>query len=80
MSNIRIQLARCLFTYRKWVGDRFSYEDATCPYHGDTCINAAGYTVDPKDDRCGKTINDCKARFGDAPLPFAGFPEMVIMG
>jgi lambda family phage minor tail protein L len=67
----------CQLTYRRAVADgTFDYTDATCPYVGTTYFDANGEPVgDPRQDRCGYRLVDCKLRFGqNAVLPFGGFP------
>ncbi len=68
----------CLWRYRVWDAGAFSYVDATCPYSGPTMFDADGRQVaDPRLDKCGKGLDDCKLRFGaNNPLPFGGFPGL----
>ncbi|CAM3536589.1 Phage minor tail protein L [Vibrio aerogenes CECT 7868] len=56
----------------------FDYGDATCPYTGVVCFNAQGKSTDAASDACGKTLADCKKRFGEhGILPFDGFPGVA---
>ena len=66
---------RCTHRYRvpNGVGG-FDYSRATCPYTGAAAFDLQGDPVAAADDACGKLIRDCKARFGNAALPFQGFP------
>lgn len=65
----------CSHIYRRWNGSGFDYTKATCPYAGSTYFKADGEpTIDAAQDRCGKKLADCKARFQNAPLPTRAFP------
>jgi lambda family phage minor tail protein L len=68
----------CLWRYRTWnsVTSAFDYTRVQCPYAGDDYFNErTEVVVNPADDRCGRRLSDCKARFGeDGVLPFGGFP------
>lgn len=67
----------CQWAYRRALSDgTFDYSDATCPYVGSSYFDANGDVVaDPKLDRCGRRLADCKLRFGEtAKLPYGGFP------
>lgn len=47
----------------------------TCPYTGSDYFTQDGErTYNPEEDACGKTLRDCKLRYGDQPMPFLGFP------
>lgn len=70
-------LNRCAHIYRIADGQGgFDYTLATCPYVGAAMFDLEGAAVtDPAEDRCGKLLKHCKARFGaSATLPFQGFP------
>lgn len=76
----------CTHRYRLWrvntdlpLGGQFDYSCAECPYTGDRYFDKTGGETNlPSEDKCGKRLSDCKARFGaDAELPFGGFPGMV---
>ncbi len=57
----------------------FDYSSATCPYSSDVYFDKNGQpTTDPKKDRCGKRLSDCRKRFGaQGVLPTRAFPGMV---
>lgn len=67
----------CPHIYRRWdaeAGD-FDYSSATCPYQGAVYRDKLGAAVDASQDKCGKTLPECLARFGvSADLGFAAFP------
>lgn len=68
----------CPWRYRYWDGSAFDYTDVTCPYTGTTYANEYGQVVtQPSQDRCGKRLTDCVTRFGQATLPFGGFPAIA---
>lgn len=54
----------------------FDYRGVTCPYAGDRYYNADGVRVaDPRADTCGKSLSDCRLRFGNhGILPTRAFP------
>jgi len=66
----------CSHIYRTWTGAAFDYASATCPYAGASYFNTSDVPETlPENDRCGKRLASCRARFGEnAELPFAGFP------
>lgn len=67
----------CQALYRRaQANGTFDYSEATCPYVGTSYFDANGAVItDPKLDRCGRRLSDCKLRFGaSATLPYAGFP------
>lgn len=68
----------CPLQYRQWKpdGSGFDYANADCPYVGEAAFDASGNAVAPAEDRCGRTVADCRLRFGDGPLPFAGMPRV----
>ena len=68
----------CMWEYRHWDGGGFSYQSSTCPYAGNQFFDPDGNRVtDPRKDRCGKGLDDCKLRFGQSnPLPFGAFPGL----
>lgn len=70
---------RCGWLYRVADGEGgFDYSNAVCPYTGPLMFDALGNVVaDPALDICGKSLTDCKLRFGaTAELPFGGFPAI----
>lgn len=84
-ENIKIPyrqvLRSCSWVYRKYdtTLGAFNYEKATCPYVGAQYYNRNGdVVIDPSADVCGKTVSDCKLRFGENEvLPFGGFPGIA---
>jgi lambda family phage minor tail protein L len=66
----------CMWRYRVFDGGAFSYERATCPYAGNSYYNEDGVrVVNPVQDKCGKSLEDCILRFGEhSPLPIGAFP------
>ena len=68
----------CPWIYRRYVqgvGFVNSMEANACPYAGGAMFEANGNpTGDPTRDKCGKRLDDCIKRFGDASLPYGGFP------
>lgn len=70
----------CTHSYRFYnptTGD-FDYTTASCPYVGTNKFDENGNAVATKqEDKCGRRITDCKARFGStAVLPTRAFPGM----
>ena len=66
---------RCQWSYRRHDGSNFVYTKATCPYTGSACFDEDDGSTSAENDKCGKTIDSCKARFGNnAVLPFGAFP------
>lgn len=52
-----------------------------CDYAGDKYFTKDGIpTDDPAKDKCGGLLKDCKARYGNNPLPFGGFPAANLQG
>jgi lambda family phage minor tail protein L len=81
MDQQGIQLPRrlvyrdtCTYRYRRWTGTAWDYSKATCPYSGGGCFTRNRVPTGPAGDVCGKMLADCKARYGQAVLPFGGFP------
>ena len=68
----------CLWRYRVWSGSAWDYTDATCPFAGNSLYDVDGNPVaDPRKDQCGKSLDDCKLRFGsNSPLPMGAFPGL----
>lgn len=69
----------CDQEYRTWVtGTTFDYSTATCPYTGTTYLDEQDQATTAANDRCGKRLGSCKARFGATnELPFRGFPGVA---
>jgi lambda family phage minor tail protein L len=65
----------CMWRYRYWNGQRFDNSRATCPYAGVNMFDEEDRpTSDPSKDKCSHHLSGCELRFGQAPLPFGGFP------
>lgn len=71
----------CMARYRIWDATTGEFtvdtSDMACPYANPTFFFDAMNTItaDPARDKCSKTIDGCKARFGErAALPYKGFP------
>lgn len=88
MEMANVQLPRrmvtknaCPWRYRVPDGEGdFDYTNAICPYDGAAMFTFNGApTMDVNEDRCGHRVPDCILRFGDAPLPFGGFPGAGIV-
>ncbi|ODN41044.1 phage minor tail protein L [Piscirickettsia litoralis] len=71
----RTQLASCPRVYRQWDEEAQAWIMGDCPYLATKYYNEFGQqTNDKKNDKCGKKLADCMARFGnEQALPFAGF-------
>lgn len=53
----------------------WKYRGPDCNYTGDNKFTIKDQpTANQYDDVCSKTLTACKLRFGNAPLPFGGFP------
>lgn len=67
----------CPWIYRIFNGTTFDYNpsDKACPYVGTSYFNTNNESVgSASEDKCSKTVEGCKARFGDdAVLPHGGF-------
>lgn len=74
----------CTHRYRIWneVTESFDYSNATCPYVGDALFTTNGDTTeDPTEESCGRSIADCKLRFGEnGVLPTRAFPGISRSG
>ncbi|MDE4297082.1 phage minor tail protein L [Phaeobacter gallaeciensis] len=71
----------CMWRYRVWDATAnggagaFDYSKAQCPYAGAQAYDINDQPVADAFDFPSRTLNCCKARFGeDQPLPFGGFP------
>lgn len=68
----------CYWRYRVYdtSKNKFTYSKiSACPYTGKNYFNQKNESVsDPSLDMCSKTLKGCKLRFGQAVLPFGGFP------
>lgn len=68
----------CSLIYRDGRSGTFDYSKATCPYTGAdkfTKLNVS--TLNVNEDVCSHTLAACKLRFGNASLPFGGFPGVA---
>ena len=64
----------CSWQYRRWTGEAWDYTNATCPYTGDQYFdNSDGVAGAPAQDVCSRRLSGCRARYGNAPIPFGGF-------
>lgn len=67
----------CPWIYRIFNGTTFDYNpsDKACPYVGSSYFDMNNDSVgSASEDKCSKTVDGCKARFGDdAVLPHGGF-------
>jgi lambda family phage minor tail protein L len=59
----------------------WQYRSAECSYAGDPVQDIDGNpTADPAKDRCRKTLDACRARFGaSAALPYGAFPASILV-
>lgn len=66
----------CPRSYRVPLSSPDTFKSGRCPYAGNTYYNTEGEEVtDWREDVCGKTLEQCKLRFGlETALPFQGFP------
>jgi lambda family phage minor tail protein L len=66
---------------RTWdpVAEEFVYTQATCPFAEAVYLDENGDTVAGPEDEVfsKKLVTCCKARFGNQPLPFGGFPGLA---
>lgn len=69
----------CTWRYRRWDADLadFDYSKAKCPYAGAGYFDKTGAPTTADKDHCNKQLSACQARFGNAPLPFSGFPAVA---
>jgi lambda family phage minor tail protein L len=52
--------------------------DNACPYTGTRYFDPLGRATAAADDNCGKSVYDCRLRYGaNAVLPFGGFPGVA---
>lgn len=58
----------------------WAYRGETCNYTGGPVADLNNIaTSDPTKDKCSKSLTGCKMRFGNAPLPFGGFPAVGLI-
>ncbi len=68
----------CGHTYRRYTGGSFDYTNVSCPYVGTTYLDDTDTATTNANDRCGRRLTSCRARFGaNAELPFRGFPGLA---
>jgi lambda family phage minor tail protein L len=67
----------CDYRYRIFREGSYDYAKATCPYAGGGAFAMDGSATTAELDACGKTLDDCKLRYGNAALPYRGFPLMA---
>ena len=64
----------CPWRYRRWTGTAWDYTGVQCPYRAEKYYNLQDVLVtDAAADACSRRLSGCRARFGDAALPFGGF-------
>lgn len=70
----------CTHIYRRYdstTGD-FDYTEATCPYVGTSYFDVNNNSTTKENDRCGKKLSSCRARFGqNGILPTRAFPGVA---
>jgi len=61
---------------------QWRYRGTECGYTGTNYFQQDDtQTPNPNDDKCGKRVSSCKARFGEtSELPFGGFPAAGTIG
>jgi lambda family phage minor tail protein L len=71
ITGVKLPRRVCLKNVCGW-----QYRSAECTYAGGYVDSSGNATAYQYLDICGKRISDCKARFGNAALPFGGFPGL----
>ena len=82
--DVNVPRRQCLRTcseqYRTYnpLTQKFDYSQATCPYAGADMFDINGErTTDPAQDVCSlQYTTGCKKRYGNAPCPFSGVPNI----
>ena len=71
LAGVRAPKRQCSANLCPWI-----YKGAECGYSGTSYFDENDKAVtDSADDKCGKRLSSCQARFGStAELPFGGFP------
>ena len=71
LAGVRAPKRQCSANLCPWI-----YKGAECGYSGSSYFDENDKAVtDSADDRCGKRLSSCQARFGSTnTLPFGGFP------
>lgn len=73
LEGVKIPLRQVIQNYCPW-----RYRDADCGWDGGFYDKDNNPTGDGTKDYCSKTLDACKARFGENnPLPFGGFPGVL---
>lgn len=67
----------CPYIYRRYAGGVFVYDKYySCPYTGTSYFDENNNACSIEKDKCSKQLEGCEARFGNAVLPFQGFPSI----
>lgn len=67
----------CPYIYRRYAGGVFVYDKHySCPYTGTAYFDENNNPCNENKDKCSKQLEGCEARFGNAVLPFQGFPSI----
>lgn len=71
----------CMWRYRTWNKEtgEFDYSGAQCPYAGEQSYDINDQPVASHLDQPSRKVSCCRARFGDQPLPFGGFPGVPLV-
>jgi len=71
LAGVRAPKRQCSANLCPWI-----YKGAECGYSGSSYFDENDKAVtDSADDKCGKRLSSCQARFGSTnTLPFGGFP------
>jgi lambda family phage minor tail protein L len=75
VAGVQLPRRQVLATTCEWV-----YRSAECGYAGAPVQTIEGLpTTDPNLDRCRKTLDACRARFGSNPLNTSAFPASLMV-
>lgn len=67
----------CTYIYRQYRNGKFIIDPHyPCPYMGEQCFDEKNNPCDKNKDKCNKQIEGCRARYGNAVLPYQGFPSV----
>lgn len=72
LQGVRIPVRQVIQNYCPW-----KYRDSNCGWTGAFYDRDNNRTGDGAKDFCAKTLEACKVRFGNDPMPFGGFPGVV---
>ena len=77
LATVKAPKRQCNQNLCPWI-----YRGAECTYSGTDYYDENDKSVDNSDDdKCGKRLSSCEARFGEnASLPFGGFPSVGLFG